>query len=81
MWAASALLRKAAAKLRNTEKAKAMIQRARELAAQGCHPQTIEVLLVMEGFAEAAELISLDLAKELEQVAKEARKARQPPAT
>jgi hypothetical protein len=81
MWAASALLRKAAAKLRNTEKAKAMIQRARELAAQGCYPQTIEALLVMEGFAEAAELISLDLAKELEQVAKQARKERQPPAT
>jgi hypothetical protein len=81
MWAASALLRKATAKLRNTEKAKAMIQRARELAAQGRHPQTIEVLLVMEGFAEAPELISLDLAKELEQVAKEARKARQPPPT
>jgi hypothetical protein len=63
--------------LAKTEKIEAMISRAKELAAQGRHPRTIEVLLVMEGYSEAPELISLDLAKELEQSADKARKARQ----
>jgi hypothetical protein len=65
----------------NKEQFEAMIRRARELAAQGRHPRTIGVLLVMEGFAEAPELISLDLVTELEQVADKARKARHPSGT
>jgi hypothetical protein len=51
-----------------------MIQRARELAAQGRHYQTIELLLVMEGFVEASELLSHDLIGELRQTAEAARK-------
>jgi hypothetical protein len=54
----------------------AVFQRARELAAQGRYPQTIELLLVMEGFAEARELISQGFAKELKQTADKARKQR-----
>jgi hypothetical protein len=33
------------------ERMEAMCRRARELAAQGRYPQTVELLLVMEGFA------------------------------
>jgi hypothetical protein len=58
----------------------AVIARARELAAQGRHPQTIEVLLQMEGYADASDFITLDLAKELRQIADRARKDRAPPA-
>jgi hypothetical protein len=52
----------------------ATIQRARELAAQGRHPQTIEVLLRMEGYPEPSELLSHDLISELRKIADEARK-------
>jgi hypothetical protein len=50
-----------------------MIQRARELAAQGRHPQTIKVLLYMEGYAEPNELLSPELIRELKKIADEAR--------
>jgi hypothetical protein len=66
--------RKAGVALVKQQRTEAMFQRARELAAQGPHPQTIELLLVMEGFAEAGELISQDFAKELKQTAAKARK-------
>ncbi|MEA2860327.1 MAG: hypothetical protein QOC72_2366, partial [Methylobacteriaceae bacterium] len=55
------------------------IDRARELAAQGRHLQTIEVLLRMEGFDDAPDFISGDLAKELKQTADKARKERHAP--
>jgi hypothetical protein len=54
----------------------AVVHRARELAAQGRHPQTIEVLLRMEGFQDADDFISADLMKELKQIADAARKER-----
>jgi hypothetical protein len=54
----------------------AVIQRAKELAGQGRHPQTIEVLLRMEGYADASDFITLDLAKELKQTADRVRKER-----
>jgi predicted transcriptional regulator len=57
----------------------AVIDRARELAAQGRHLQTIEVLLRMEGFDDAPDFISGDLAKELKQIADKARKERHAP--
>jgi hypothetical protein len=62
-----------------TERMDAVIARARELAAQGRHPQTIEVLLRMEGFQDAEAFISADLAKELKQIADKARKERDGP--
>jgi hypothetical protein len=68
--------RKAGAALAKLERMQAMFQRARELAAQGRHPQTNELLLVMEGFANASELISQGFAKELRQTADKARKER-----
>jgi hypothetical protein len=58
------------------ERMDAVIMRARELAAQGRHPQTIEVLLRMEGFHDAEDFISRDLAQELKQIADKARKDR-----
>jgi hypothetical protein len=57
----------------------AVILRARELAAQGRHPQTIEVLLRMEGFHDASDFISDGFAKELKQIADKARKDRDSP--
>ena len=57
----------------------AVIARARELAAQCRHPQTIEVLLRMEGYLDAIDFISADLAKELKQTADKARKERDAP--
>jgi hypothetical protein len=56
------------------EQKDAVIARARELAAQGRHPQTIEVLLRMEGFLDATDFISQDLEKELKQTSDRARK-------
>jgi len=53
---------------------KAINERARELAAQGRHHQTIVVLLEMEGFLEAAEVLSDDLTSELKALAEETRK-------
>jgi hypothetical protein len=50
--------------------------RARELAAQGRHPQTIEVLLRMEGYDDASDFISDGFAKELKQIADKARNNR-----
>jgi hypothetical protein len=54
----------------------AVIMRARELAAQGRHPQTIEVLLRMEGYDDASDFISDGFAKELKQIADKARNNR-----
>jgi hypothetical protein len=60
--------------MKRSERTEVMIQRAKELAAQGRHYQTIELLLVMEGFAEASELLSQDLIGELRRTAEAARK-------
>jgi hypothetical protein len=57
----------------------AVISRARELAGQGMHPQTIEVLLFMEGYSEASDFISHALSNELKQTADRARKERDAP--
>jgi hypothetical protein len=60
--------------MKRSERTEAMIERAREVAAQGRRYQTIELLLVMEGFAEASELLSQDLIGELRRTAEAARK-------
>jgi hypothetical protein len=50
--------------------------RARELASEGRHPQMIELLLEMEGYSEAYEVIPLDFASELKRIVDQARKER-----
>jgi cytochrome c1 len=70
---------RASVALDRQEQTDAVIARAKELAAQGRHPQTIEVLLRMEGFLDASDFISHDLANELKQVAERARKERDGP--
>jgi hypothetical protein len=60
--------------MKTSERTEAMIQRAKELAAQGRYYQIIKILLVMEGFAEASDLLSHDLISELRQTAEAARK-------
>jgi hypothetical protein len=60
--------------MKTSERTEAMIQRAKELAAQGRYYQIIKILLVMEGFAEASDLLSHDLISELRQTAEAVRK-------
>ena len=54
----------------------AMIKRARELAAAGCDPQTINVLLVAEGHVDAEEVLSENFSEELKQISRQVRKGR-----
>jgi hypothetical protein len=53
-----------------------MIKRARELAAAGCDPRTINVLLVAEGHVDAEEVLSENFFEELKQISRQVRKAR-----
>jgi hypothetical protein len=53
-----------------------MIKRARELAAAGCDPRTIETLLTAEEYTGAGELMTEGFVKELEQIAVMARHER-----
>ena len=62
--------------MQNSKRIEAMFERARELASEGRHPQIIELVLEMEGYSEACEVIPLELASELKRIAAQARKER-----
>jgi hypothetical protein len=62
--------------VQNPKRIEAMFERARELASEGRHPQMIELLLEMEGYSEACEVIPLNLVSELKRIAEQARKER-----
>jgi hypothetical protein len=58
-----------------------ILRRARELAVGGCDPGTIEKLLVAEGYFAAAELMTEDLVKELEEITSRLKEGNRPNAS
>jgi len=49
------------------------MRRARELAAGGCNPKTIETLLAAEGYAEAHDVMTDEFVQDLKLIAQNAR--------